>query len=372
MAYDPNSNMPTEYLDDENPLGDGENWFEQGDNTAGTANSLEEGWNQFLEDLKKWSKDTQKELKKLGETVDATSSAPVAKVATGNTAVKATVGLGGAKISVAGPLGTFSIGLSGGNVNFGFGLQASIAAANAMPPGPTKDAIVAKTEASFGAILKAKGTTVSAQISAGNAAIGAGVSLGSKGVLNLKVSFSGKITNNAQNIKIADGGPKPEGQHAPKSNLELNKNKKNAAIAFALQFGGSGAVRVKTTLGTNYDAPKIGLSGTMGGFKVAGSIPTSYAFEQTKEGGYVLVGTGVKSNTYEQGEEHEAEPEDVAGVVDDFEEEETMDFENYGPDDEDDDGTGDTDDSTEEAEDGTADGEDDDEDTDNENDDGEY
>ena len=52
MAYDPNSNMPTEYLDDENPLGDGENWFEQGDNTAGTANSLEEGWNQFLEDLK--------------------------------------------------------------------------------------------------------------------------------------------------------------------------------------------------------------------------------------------------------------------------------------------------------------------------------
>ena len=110
----------------------------------------------------------------------------------------------------------------------------------------------------------------------------------------------------------------------------------------------------------------------MGGFKVAGSIPTSYAFEQTKEGGYVLVGTGVKSNTYEQGEEHEAEPDDVAGVVDDFEEEETMDFENYGDGEEDDDGTGDTDDSTEEAEDGTADGEDDDEDTDNENDDGEY
>ena len=309
-GYNPESTSFDQYSEDGRP-DDGNSWWESGD-IESAASALDEGFNALQDELRKHWKAIKKDIEGIEEAINAVSLIPATIIGPLNSVLSASISLGGAKISLAGPLGVVSIGTTGASANFGLGLQGSISAAALLPEGPTKDAVTAKIDTAFGAVLKAKGTSVSAQISAGTAAINAGVSFGSKGVFNLKVGFNGKVTNHAQNIKIVNGGPKPEGQHSIKSNLALNKNKLNAAIAFAVQFGGAGAVKIGTTIGggagavkigttigTNFEAPQIGLSASLGGFKVSGSIPMSYAFEQTKEGGFVLVGTGVPSNTYE-------------------------------------------------------------------------
>ena len=181
--------------------------------------------------------------------------------------------------------------------------------------------------------MKSRGSSASAQISAGNAALSGGVSFGSKGVFNMSISLSGKVINNAQNVKLSSGVTKPEGTHTRKSNIAMNVSKGVAGLTFSTQVGASSGVSFKTTLGTKFNAPKIGVSGTIGAFKEDTGKGITYASETTILDRTVPVVDG-KSNLYDEdadkGTSYEEEEETI---TDAFEEEEVQDYSDYAEDD---------------------------------------
>ena len=320
------------------------------------------------------------------------------------------------KVNNLGGRRTISIGFSGGKPNFGLSLQGMISSANKMPAGsPQRNALEQKIEVVFDPALKARGSSAALQIKAGNDAISGGVSFGSQGVLNMSVAVNGLVINNAQDIGSSNEGPKPESYYTQKPNKALSISGVVGSGAFSAQTGASTGTTYTTTLGTNYNAPIIGISGTPGPYKedvvikklmvaagrsnpvvirtvedhgfytgaqvsiigVGGmtelngneyyvkiisettfavytdenlSIPLdgtgfglytiggivrlgiTYAAEQTLDGGYLSMKAG-RGNYYDDEDKGTSYEEDVAGIIDTFEEEAVQDFADYGTDD---------------------------------------
>ena len=111
----------------------------------------------------------------------------------------------------------------------------------------------------------------------------------------MNVALDGSIVNNAQDILSSNASPKPEGYYTQKSNFALNVSNVVGSGAFSTQVGASSGISFQTTLGTKYNAPIIGVSGTQGSFK-KDVVPT-YDTEQTFESGYLPTITG-ESNFY--------------------------------------------------------------------------
>ena len=139
---------------------------------------------------------------------------PSPSVSVAQLAVTVQASLAGGVLSLALPagLGTITVGVGPGGLTIGANLQGLIHANHNSPAGsPQQIALTQKIETNFAAALESRGTSASFQISAGNAALSAGVSFGFLGVLNMSINLNGKVTNNAQNVKISNKVTKPEG-----------------------------------------------------------------------------------------------------------------------------------------------------------------
>ena len=285
-------------------------------------------------------------------------AAPVPSVSVAQLPVTVQASLASAKLSLALPagLGTITVGVGPGGLTIGANLQGLIHANHNSPAGsPQQIALTQKIETNFGAALESRGTSAPFQISAGNAALSAGVSFGFLGVLNMSINLNGKVTNNAQNVKISNKVTKPEGTHAPRSNIAMNVSKGVAGLALSAQVGSTSGVSIQTTLGTNYGTATIGVSGTKGSYKIAtAGKGISYAAEPIILEGITKVIEG-KSNIVETGGEEETPEEEQETITDDTEQEMVDDYSDFGDFGEDDDMNGNDNDMTsDEAEDESA------------------